>query len=154
MPYLEYDEFLSGLRRGSDYMVAYGNNAQGDRVLMLVLKNDHVQEFRNARIKWITQNAITDPEFIVEWDSKKSKWSFSISKACKSTLNGKLLKNLFFVIVDEANPDILIRSILIESEKILKSKVSFPFISDRERNLDKINIGTKSELATYKLVKK
>ena len=65
-----------------------------------------------------------------------------------------MLKNLFFVIVDEANPDILIRSILIESEKILKSKVSFPFISDRERNLDKINIGTKSELATYKLVKK
>ena len=150
-----HEALVSGKEKFSDYIIGHVRTDDGKKVLKLIPKLQEAYTFRNTLFEIISDPVERDTEFTVKWDSTKSQWIFSMSTAAKKRTADSIsdTKLVFFIIL-EHDYDFLIRSILIDANDLLSHpKVTVPFTTDIEQQIDRISIATKLTFESYGLIK-
>ena len=151
VPFEDIEKFISGEWKFQDYTIGYKN--PDDKSTIGILSRDHLSyTFKNNMVEWITEHTKT-ADCIVEWNSPDQSWNFYLDSEFKKTYNNTLLDaQLMFFVTLETDFDFLIRTIFVKIPKLLSdSKVSIPFESNIETNINQISISTKNVFKSYKL---
>lgn len=146
----DYDKLVSGIYAFLDYKVDYIKEG----VLGLVSVVNETMSFNNSNTRFltITESKITNYDLLVEWHGPTKHWIFNLSEKCK----GKLMLNYvpskieFFVIL-ENDYDLLIRTIVLDTQQLFNETIYIPFENRYEHNISSISIATKSVFKTYRL---
>lgn len=148
----EVEKFLSGEWHFSNYLVGYKRLSDDSTVLSIMPKVDDEFAFRNNIYEWI-QPSDKDTEVILEWNKLSRCWYISLSKkAIKSYTDGILTPKLVFFVTLETDLDFLIRIITVDMQELmLQKKISVPFTSSFENNINQVSVGTRLIFKTYGL---
>jgi hypothetical protein len=147
-----YEKLVSGRERFSDYLLGHVKEEE-KTTLKLMPKIEHAYYFKNTMLEIISDVPSKNTDLIVEWNKVKKEWNFFLSPDAKVRLAQKTSdpKLLFFVIL-ESDYDFLIRTIIIDSEQLIKNYcVGVTFESNIESQIDKISLATKLVLESYGL---
>lgn len=151
----DYEKFVISKEPFSDYIVGYARTPDNKTVLALVQKSNQGYSFKNNVFEWITEQPDTDTELVVEWSASDSQWLFSLSESAKVRASKDLLEMpaiVFFVIL-ENDFDFLIRTIIIELDKLIEAdKYPVSFTTNLENRIDKISIASKITFQSYGLI--
>jgi hypothetical protein len=149
----EYERFLYGAEKFSDYQVGLIKTTDNQTILALVKKVDQGYAFKNNMFEWIQDAPNKSTECTVTWDSINQQWIFSISKKCQDRIKENITTDtlLFFVML-ENDFDFLIRTIPINIQELLTvDEVKRPFESHIEKDITKISIASKILFQSYGL---
>ena len=147
----DIEKFISGEWKFQDYVIGYKN--PDDKSTLGVLSRDHLgYTFKNNIVEWVIEQS-KDTDCVVEWNKLDKCWNFYLDKEFKKTYNNTILDTqLMFFVTLETDFDFLIRTIFVKISNILADdKVSIPFESTLESNIDRISISTKNVFKSYKL---
>lgn len=150
--YNEIEKFLTDEWKFRDYLVAYKRLSDDTTELSIIPKADDQYAFRNSIYEWI-DTTTKNPEVIVEWNNLDNKWNFFLGKTVKDSYNaGLLASKLTFFVTLETDFDFLINTIKIDVQDLMsRGKVSIPFSSVFEKDINKISIGTRLIFKNYGL---
>jgi hypothetical protein len=151
--YDEYERFLYGAEKFSDYQVGLVKTIDNQTVLALVQKVDQGYAFKNNMFEWIQDTPNKSTECIVTWDKINQQWTFAVSKKCQDRIKENVTSDilLFFVML-ENDFDFLIRTISFSIQDLLASEeIKRPFESRIEKDITKISIASKIVFQSYGL---
>jgi len=150
--YADYENFINGQKSFGDFIVGYNKTAEGKTVLSLMPLSDQLYGFRSNVFEWIIDHPNKNTECIVTWDGKNSQWTIEISDKVRSTIHPETVKKTVFFVMLENDFDFLIRTIIIDvADFANEEKLVFPFVSNIEKNKDKISISSKIFFQSYGL---
>ena len=149
----EYDRFLSGQEKFSDYQVGYVKTSDNRTVLALANRADQGYAFKNNVFEWIQDAPIKNTECIVTWDKLDQQWIFSLSKKCQERITDNITTDtLIFFVMLENDFDFLIRTISFNIQDLFTfEEVKRPFESRLEQDITKISIASKIVFQSYGL---
>jgi hypothetical protein len=149
-----YERLVSGRERFSDYLLGLVKEEE-KTTLKLMPKLEHAYYFKNTMLELVSDVPTKNTDLVVEWNSVKKEWNFFLTPDAKVRLGHRASESkLLFFIILESDYDFLIRTIVIDSEQIIKNYcVGFPFESEIESQIDKISVATKLVLESYGLRK-
>lgn len=150
--YDQVEKFLNDEWKFRDFLVAYKRSVDDQTDLSIIPKADDQYAFRNNIYEWITPST-KPPELIVEWNKPAQLWNFYLgNKAKESYNNGILTAKLTFFVTLEHDFDFLIKTIKIDMQELMsQKKISVPFSSTFEKDINKISIGTRLVFKKYGL---
>ena len=150
--YDEYDMFVSGRERFTDYYV--GVVKEDDKnVVKLISKTIENMVFRYHSFECIDKTPTTETELRVTWDIDTRQWIFSVSDACKNRLcNKKTPEVQVFFVMLQNDYDFLIRTITISTRELLETDIYVEFCSKFEMDIKNISISTKLFFESYGLI--
>jgi hypothetical protein len=149
----EYERFLYGAEKFSDYQVGLIKTIDKQTVLALVQKVDQGYAFKNNMFEWIQDAPNKSTECIVTWDKIAQQWTFAVSKKCQERIKENITTDtlLFFVML-ENDFDFLIRTISVNTQDLLLGEeIKRPFESRIEQDITKISIASKILFQSYGL---
>jgi hypothetical protein len=153
IPFEMHDNLVSGKEKFDDYIVGNLTTDDGKTILSLVPKLGEAYSFKNTMLEIVDTPPTDTTEFVIEWNSFKKYWSFSLSGSAKQRIGDSLSDSRIPVfIILESDYDFLIRTIIINCRDLIKkSKLSFPFEDDIEARIDKITLATKLTFQSHGL---
>ena len=149
----EYERFLLGKEKFSDYQVGLIKTTDNQTVLALAQKSDQGYAFKNNVFEWIQNAPDKTTECTVTWDKTNQQWIFSISKSCQERIKENITNDtLMFFVMLENDFDFLIRTITINMQDLVAfDKIEKPFESRLEQDITKISIASKIVFQSYGL---
>ena len=140
--------FLEGTWHFSDYVVDY---LEGSTKLAVMSNVDKGYIFKNSEFEWITKSD-DYAEFIVEWNKLDKCWNFILEESFRKTYNVITSPKLIFFVTLESDFDFLIRTIVVSTEDLVSNeKISVPFNTVLEQDINSISISSKLVFKNYKL---
>ena len=149
----EVEKLISGEWKFSEYKVGYKDSNDSSSLCVLSRDGFYLDySFKNKTVVWITPTA-KSADCIVEWNGLDKCWNFYLDKTFKKTYNNNILATqLTFFVTLETDFDFLIRPIFIKMDSILTNdKITIPFESKLENNINKISISSKTVFKSYSL---
>jgi hypothetical protein len=150
----EYKAFSLGQRRAQDHMIGYAKDPiTGKTKKSIIQVTDQLYGFRNNTFEWINESPKKNTELIVEWNSKRQSWIFSLSENGKLRLQDEPFGKTIFFVMLKNDFDFLIRSIILEvSVLINEENIAIPFTSNIEQQIEKISISSQVYFQNYGLI--
>ena len=146
----EIENFLTGDWKFIDYVVGYKRLPDNTTILGVMPKINEEYSFRNNVFEWITQSD-DDCDLTVIWDKPNKLWKFKLKPGLTERFKNLLTPRLVFFVTLEGDFDFLIRTIYIDTERLLEGDVTIPFEHDIENKLDKVSISSKLVFDSYGL---
>lgn len=147
----EVNKLLTGEWSFLDYIVGYKRLADNTVIKAVVPVSDSEYSFRHNSFEWITEYN-SNSEVLVEWNLPNNCWIISLSSEFKKTNNEIFVNKLLFFVTLETDFDFLIRTISIDARELLDAdKISIPFVSKKELDIDTISISSKLAFKSYNL---
>ena len=149
----EYERFLTGADKFSDYQVGYIRTPDNQTILALSPKADQGYAFKNNVFEWIVDPPNKKTELTVTWDSVSEQWIFALSDSAKQRLADHQSNEVLPFFVMLANDfDFLINTIFISMQDLCTFKeIKKPFESRLEKDIKNISIASKIVFQSYGL---
>jgi hypothetical protein len=138
----EIDDIFTGKKRIEDYTIAY--NLQKDSYELIFLNETKIIPYVGDKIYQIPKVAkskIYSYDLTVRHNNQDKCWNFFVNKNVN-----QIISKLFFSITAKNDPNILYRTIIVDTKE---DCVSFPFLYDIELESEKISVYTNKILNTY-----
>lgn len=147
LPFEDVEKLLSGEWKFSDYMVGHIKGKYS-----IISNTTPAYAFKHNLFEWIVEQD-KETDCIVEWNSSRKSWIFSLSDRYKTTHNDVMvIPNLIFFVTMASDFDFLIRTISVDMQTLLVSpNFEVPFESSIENQIDKISISSKLVFKSYRL---
>jgi hypothetical protein len=136
------DDIFTGKKRLEDYKVAY--NFQKDTYDLIFLNDDSNVPYIGDKIYQIPrvfESKIHSYDLIIRQDTREKFWHFFINENVK-----RITKNLFFSITAKNDPNILYRTIVINTNN---NYATVPFVYEKEFDGKNISVYTNKVLNKY-----
>lgn len=147
----EYVAFVSGEKRMHEYIVSYGENSEGEDVLMLLFNVRTRQTVNNLRLRWVSKSVTDTTALVIKWDLENKHWRFLLTESGKNTPSVSTIPSVFYI-VDRDNIDYLLRAITVEYDQIANGdEFVVPFETDQEQDLQQLMIAAKSRFKNFGL---
>lgn len=148
----EYMSFVSGEKRMHEYTVAYGENSDGDDVLMLMFNVSSRQTVNNVRLRWVSNTVTESTALVIKWDLEKMQWRFSMTAAGRESPSAATSPSVFYI-VDKDNIDYMIRAISVAYADLENGEYCVPFATEKEQNFEQLMIAAKSRFKNFGMEK-
>jgi len=127
-------------------------NATGITEHRLITKQI-ADEFAFKSIEWVSAPVTVNTEFVVKWNKKLKQWTFVITPAGRSVLQGALYDStIVFFITLETDFDFLLRTFYLRIHDLLKfGEITYSFDSTIEDDINKLSITTRTFFQQYGL---
>jgi hypothetical protein len=147
LPFEDVEKLLSGEWKFSDYMVGHTKGKYN-----IISSTAPAYAFKHNLFEWIVEQD-KETDCIVEWNSSRKSWIFSLSNSYKKTHNDVMtIPKLIFFVTMASDFDFLIRTISVDTQTLLASpNFEVPFESTIENRIDKISISSKLVFKSYRL---
>lgn len=151
--YSIFEKFATGAELFTNWVVSKTGNSSNNDGVDVVPKAQQSITFRNNMFEWVKEEPDSNTEVTIHWDQHNKKWLMYVSPEAKNKIYNAGIgsKTLVFYVTAESRFDQLIRIIEININELLTGHVEIPFVYDIERNIDNINLATKSVFKTYGL---
>jgi len=141
--------FLNGECKFTDFVVGIDNGTLG----VISVEEDIYRRRTNLfeQISVVAHDSENDLD--IHWDESGKQWVFVISDNCRQQLKiaSIVVKNLIFFITMDSDLNFLIRTIALNPADLILDKITIPFESIMEANIDKLALSTKIVFSSYGL---
>ena len=141
--------FLNGECKFTDFVVGIDNGTLG----VISVEEDIFRRRTNLfeQIALVTPDIESDLD--IHWDESGKQWVFVISDNCRQQLkvSSIIVKNLVFFVTMASDLNFLIRTIVLNPSDLILDKVTVPFESTLETQIDNLALSTKIVFSSYGL---
>lgn len=144
VPYHQYQRFVNGTEKFSDWMVS--RTAASDTEFELIEKHKQSFEFKNNLLRSVDVVQSTEADLMIHWDPANGRWIFVISDQCRQQLydqhssTGIRWGQVHYYITAADHINCVLQTVHVTVEQLILDKIIVPFASDLEHHIDKVQI--------------